>query len=370
MLAGVIASQGIGCAITHAYEGGHPDHDAVACAASASCRLLARGGYAVSLYEMPLYRQGANRELRQTFALDELEAELALSLDADAQVRKRRMLACYTTQRHTLSGFAIEPERFRPMPRHDFTVLPNGGALLYEHHDWGVRTGAEWKGLAAKALIELDLVERATRRSPAHASHVAMRCKRCSRRTISMSFMCMGSDFAEYLPPPNFPVLATLHLPVEWYPPRALRPARPATWLNCVSQTQHEDCPPSSSLIDPIANGVTIDDRPFAEKGRYALVLGRICRSSQSASVPSGGAGALRRALRCPLPRLRRAPERMRCRKSGRRRPVPGALCGAWCRFSREHRDPRGQSNTGQSFSTSPQRSQQIPPPRLCAWPG
>jgi glycosyltransferase involved in cell wall biosynthesis len=86
-----------------------------------------------------------------------------------------------------------------------------------------------------------------------------------------------GVDFAEYLPAPNVPVLATLHLPIQWYAPRALRPARPATWLNCVSQTQHAVCPRSPSLIDPIHNGVTIDDRPLAEKGRYALVLGRIC---------------------------------------------------------------------------------------------
>ncbi len=160
VLADVIAAKGIRCAITHAYEGGHPDHDAVACAASASCRLLERSGYAVSLYEMPLYCQGANLELRQTFASNESASELVLFLDADAQARKRRMLACYTTQRHTLSGFAIETERFRPMPRHDFTVLPNDGALLYENHDWGLRTGAEWKERAGHALIELDLVER------------------------------------------------------------------------------------------------------------------------------------------------------------------------------------------------------------------
>jgi N-acetylglucosamine malate deacetylase 2 len=159
LLAGVVASQGVRCAITHAYEGGHPDHDAVACAASASCRLLERCGYAVSLYEMPLYRQGTNRELRQTFAPNGSAAELALFLDADAQARKRRMLACYTTQRHTLSGFAVETERFRPMPGHDFTALPNDGALLYAHHDWGLRTGAEWQELARKALMELDLVE-------------------------------------------------------------------------------------------------------------------------------------------------------------------------------------------------------------------
>jgi N-acetylglucosamine malate deacetylase 2 len=158
-LADVMAAKGIRCVITHAYEGGHPDHDAVACAAAASCRLLERNGYAISLYEMPLYRQGANRELLQTFASNESAPELTLFLDADAQARKRRMLACYLTQRHTLSGFAIDTERFRPMPRHDFTVLPNNGALLYERHDWGLRTGAEWKELAGKALVELDLIE-------------------------------------------------------------------------------------------------------------------------------------------------------------------------------------------------------------------
>jgi LmbE family N-acetylglucosaminyl deacetylase len=159
VLASVIAARGIHCAITHAYEGGHPDHDAVACAASASSRLLERNGHAVSLYEMPLYRQGADGELHQIFASHESAPELALFLDADAQARKRRMLACYFTQRRTLSGFAIETELFREMPRHDFTVLPNNGALLYERHDWGLRTGAEWQELARKALIELDLIE-------------------------------------------------------------------------------------------------------------------------------------------------------------------------------------------------------------------
>jgi LmbE family N-acetylglucosaminyl deacetylase len=163
VLAEVIAGRGIRFAITHAYEGGHPDHDAVACAAYASCRLLERRGHAVSLYEMPLYRQGVNRELRQTFAphetAHETAAELSLFLDVDAQLRKQRMLACYTTQRHTLSGFVIGTERFRPMPRHDFTALPNRGALLYERRDWGVRTGAEWRELAGRALSELDLIK-------------------------------------------------------------------------------------------------------------------------------------------------------------------------------------------------------------------
>jgi LmbE family N-acetylglucosaminyl deacetylase len=159
LLAGIIAGEGIRCAITHAYEGGHPDHDAVACAASACCRLLERSGYAISLYEMPLYRQGASRQLHQTFASNGSASEVTLLLDADAQARKRQMLACYLTQRYTLGAFAIDTERFREMPRHDFTVLPNNGALLYERHDWGLRSGAEWKALATQALIELDLIE-------------------------------------------------------------------------------------------------------------------------------------------------------------------------------------------------------------------
>lgn len=160
-LAGVLANRGIRYAITHAYEGGHPDHDAVACAAYAACALLERSAQAVSLYEMPLYRQEANQERCQTFPPPETAAEVALFLDAEAQARKRRMLACYTTQRRALSRFTIEVERFRPADRHDFAQLPNGGALLYEHHDWGVRTGREWRELARQALAELDLVEQA-----------------------------------------------------------------------------------------------------------------------------------------------------------------------------------------------------------------
>jgi len=46
-------------------------------------------------------------------ATDESAAELALSLDADAQARKRRMLACYAMQRKTLSGFASGGEPLR-----------------------------------------------------------------------------------------------------------------------------------------------------------------------------------------------------------------------------------------------------------------
>jgi len=87
-----------------------------------------------------------------------------------------------------------------------------------------------------------------------------------------------GVDFHSYLPPPGPPVLATLHLPVAWYPPAALHPSRPDTWLQCVSQAQHETCDDSPWFLSPIENGV--DVAAFAgrhAKRRFALVLSRIC---------------------------------------------------------------------------------------------
>ncbi len=87
-----------------------------------------------------------------------------------------------------------------------------------------------------------------------------------------------GIDFHCYLPQPGPPVLATLHLPVSWYPSEALRPSRPNTWLHCVSQTQHSACPADGSLLPPIENGVPVEALAARHaKRRYAVVLGRIC---------------------------------------------------------------------------------------------
>lgn len=87
-----------------------------------------------------------------------------------------------------------------------------------------------------------------------------------------------GIDFSAYLPSPGVPALATLHLPPAWYPATALNPARADTWLHCVSQAQHESCPPGIPLLPLIENG--IDVAAFAgrhAKRGYALMLGRIC---------------------------------------------------------------------------------------------
>ena len=87
-----------------------------------------------------------------------------------------------------------------------------------------------------------------------------------------------GIDFHEYLPPPGVPALATLHLPPDWYSSEALAPQRPDTWLHCVSQAQHDTCPPSPNLLPPIPNGVPVAELTarHAKRG-FALMLGRVC---------------------------------------------------------------------------------------------
>lgn len=85
-----------------------------------------------------------------------------------------------------------------------------------------------------------------------------------------------GIDFPDYLPRPGPPVLATLHLPLDWYPADALRPARPRTHLQPVSASQAARAPAGAILADPIENGVAIPDG-LARKLDYAFMLGRVC---------------------------------------------------------------------------------------------
>jgi glycosyltransferase involved in cell wall biosynthesis len=85
-------------------------------------------------------------------------------------------------------------------------------------------------------------------------------------------------DFHEYLPAPGVPVLATLHLPPDWYPPGIFWLKRPQTWLHCVSQSQQRGCPRSKILLPPVENGVPLELLGTRVRKRdFAIALGRIC---------------------------------------------------------------------------------------------
>ncbi len=87
-----------------------------------------------------------------------------------------------------------------------------------------------------------------------------------------------GLDFFEYLPAAAVPTLVTLHLPIAWYPPDAVRP-EPPVHVQCVSAFQRGTCPPDVPVRAVIENGVDLDAlRPCPDvKGDYFLALGRIC---------------------------------------------------------------------------------------------
>lgn len=81
-------------------------------------------------------------------------------------------------------------------------------------------------------------------------------------------------DFHRYLPEPDVPILATLHLPPDWYPQSIFEENRQHLYLNCVSSSQQRTCPVGPS----IPNGVDVSRFEWrSSKCDYAVALGRIC---------------------------------------------------------------------------------------------
>ncbi len=143
--------------LTHAFEGGHPDHDATAFAVRAAVALVGASGEAPTLIEVPLYRAGPDCGwLRQSFAADRGSAAVVLRLTDEERRRKAAMIAAHATQRETLAGFGTADELYRLAAPTDFTRPPSDGAILYERYGWGM-TGARFVALAAEAARELGL---------------------------------------------------------------------------------------------------------------------------------------------------------------------------------------------------------------------
>jgi LmbE family N-acetylglucosaminyl deacetylase len=124
---------------THAYEGGHPDHDAVAAGVQLD-RLQP-----VDVWEFAGYhfRDGVYETMRflpgppeESVALQPVEIE-----------RKRSMLACFRSQHLVTGRFPLTPEIFRPAPKYDFRQPPHPGQLYYETRDLGW-TGTRWREAA------------------------------------------------------------------------------------------------------------------------------------------------------------------------------------------------------------------------------
>jgi N-acetylglucosamine malate deacetylase 2 len=102
--------------VSHAFEGGHVDHDA--------CSVLAKHAastFALQEFEFPLYWQKEpGQDVFQEFRYGE-EGEMELTL-AEAEIEtKKKMLAEYRTQQNLVAVFSTRREKFRPLPLYDYT---------------------------------------------------------------------------------------------------------------------------------------------------------------------------------------------------------------------------------------------------------
>lgn len=149
--------------ISHAYEGGHPDHDSASLVAYAAA---ASAASSPELWEMTSYH-AANGMFRcgQFLPSPEVsEREISIQLSPEQHKIKTEMLLCYESQRSVLQAFAacMEQERFRPAPEYDFSLPPHPGLLWYETQGWPM-SGEEWRRLAAFFLEQQSLTRHTVR---------------------------------------------------------------------------------------------------------------------------------------------------------------------------------------------------------------
>ncbi len=124
---------------THAYEGGHPDHDTLA---------FALAGLP-NVWEFPLYHAWGASFVPQTFLNG--PPEVTANLDPEARQTKLDWLGLFRSQQRDIRRFPIEREVFRPMRAYDFTRPPHVGRLYYEVHKLG-STWAEWRAAVDKSI--------------------------------------------------------------------------------------------------------------------------------------------------------------------------------------------------------------------------
>jgi LmbE family N-acetylglucosaminyl deacetylase len=143
--------------ITHAYEGGHPDHDALAFALRVVVdRLQGEQRRAPVLAEMLGYHRQGEEVVVDRF-LPASTDSWAVTLRPSPRERRlrREMLASFGSSAPGLAELGGQGrERFRPAPRYDFTQPPHEGRLHYEALGLPL-DGRRWRRLAAAAQREL-----------------------------------------------------------------------------------------------------------------------------------------------------------------------------------------------------------------------
>lgn len=145
----VRAITGIGpdIVLTHAYEGGHPDHDAVAFAVHQAIPALP---WPVPVWEFAGYHREGAATVRGRF-LPNGATPLRLALTEAQRTLKRRMLERFQSQRDVIGQFDLDAELFRPAPDYEFRQPAHTRPLGYELEGWGMPAPL-WLTAAREAL--------------------------------------------------------------------------------------------------------------------------------------------------------------------------------------------------------------------------
>jgi N-acetylglucosamine malate deacetylase 2 len=115
--------------VSHAFEGGHIDHDACSFLANHIAQL-----FSLRCLEFPLYWKAADgRDVFQEFR-DPRSGEALLHLSEAEIAVKQRMLSEYKSQSDLVATFSPNTERFRPAASHD-----------YAHPSWNLAYPGNWR---------------------------------------------------------------------------------------------------------------------------------------------------------------------------------------------------------------------------------
>lgn len=155
---GMIESKMPGLILTHAYEGGHPDHDSVSFSVWAACNLLLKKGIEPPVViEFASYHGNGQSEMMCYEFIPYPEIGMwIIALSQNEIELKKRMVDCYKSQSKMLSLFPLQTECFRIMPKYNFRNTPHNGILFYEFFDWGMSAKC-WNKLAGETINILGI---------------------------------------------------------------------------------------------------------------------------------------------------------------------------------------------------------------------
>ncbi|MBN9563045.1 MAG: PIG-L family deacetylase [Alphaproteobacteria bacterium] len=137
---------------THAFEGGHPDHDATAYAVHTAVMELMEP---VPIWEFAGYHRDGWEIVRGRFPTGTgATLALCIPLSTDEQALKREMLECFVSQADVVCEFPPAVERLRPAPRYDFAANRPPETLGYEVAAWRI-DGHLWRALVVVAERQL-----------------------------------------------------------------------------------------------------------------------------------------------------------------------------------------------------------------------